>query len=177
MTAALNGILHGLQVDYKTKKQIISIKIDNDFAEEYDRLADKYLDIKIEPHRKKRSKNANDLCWTLCEKIAQAAGISKEDVYRHAIKYVGVWEPLPVHEDRVQRWQEVWGSRGIGWFAEIIDDSKLPGYKLVHNYYGSSTYNTSEMTRLINFLIDEAKGMGIPTEPPALVSLLLEEWH
>ncbi len=177
MSADLNGTLHGLQVDYKTKKQILSIRIDNDFAEEFDRIGDRYLDISIKIHRNKRSRNANDLCWTMCEKIAQAAGLTKEDVYRHAIKNVGVWEATPIREDCVERWQSVWGEKGIGWFAEVVDDSKLPGYKRVHNYFGSSTYNTAEMTRLINFLIDEAKEMGIPTEPPALVSLLLDEWR
>lgn len=173
----LNGVIHGLQVDYKTKKQVLSFKIDNDVAEELDRIGDKYLDIEVKAHRNKRSRDANNLCWTLCEKIAQAVRSTKEDIYREAVRRVGVWEAIPVREDAVDRWIEVWGSRGIGWVAEVVDDSKLKGYKRVHNYYGSSSYNTEEMSRLINFLLDEAKQLGIPTEPPALVALLLEEWR
>ena len=177
MSTSLNGTLHSLQVDFKTKKQIVSFKIDNDFAETFDRFGDKYLDIEIKIHRNKRSRNANDLCWTLCERIAQEIHLTKEDVYREAVRRVGVWEAMPIREDAVKRWTEIWGSRGLGWIAEVVDDSKIKGYKLVHSYYGSSTYNSAEMSRLINFLIDEAKEIGIPTEPPALVSLLLEEWH
>ena len=44
----------------------------------------------------------------------------------------------------------------------MIDDSKIPGYKLVFAYYGSSVYDTEEMSTLIDYLVDDAEQMGIP---------------
>ena len=41
------------------------------------------------------------------------------------------------------------------------DDSKLQGYKRVRLYYGSSTYDTKEMSRLLDYLVDEAQQMGL----------------
>ena len=43
-------------------------------------------------------------------------------------------------------------------------------------YKGSSTYDTKQMARLIDYLIDEAKGLGINTMSEREKSLLLIEW-
>jgi hypothetical protein len=87
--------------------------------------------------------------------------IPKEEVYRRAIREVGEYEPLPIKNEAVDTFIQRWATKGVGWFAEVIDDSKLTGYKLVFAYYGSSTYDTAAMSRLIDYLIDEAEQIGI----------------
>ena len=62
----------------------------------------------------------------------------------------------------METFQRRWSAKGTGWFAEVIDDSKIQGYKLVFAYYGSSTYDTASMSKLIDYLVDDAKQMGIP---------------
>ena len=114
--------------------------------------------------------------WVLCEKIAQTQGIGAEEVYRHAIREVGVHVPLPIKAEAVERFQTEWGKRGIGWFAEVVDDSKLEGYKLVFVYYGSSTYTSSEMARLIDNIVQDAQALGIPTDPREELDRLIREW-
>lgn len=150
--------------------------MDCDFSEEFDRLQGKELDIDVKVYRRKRSRDANAYMWVLCEKIAQTQGIGKEDVYRHSIREMGVYEPLPIKAAAVDKFVEVWGHRGIGWFADIVDDSKIPGYKLVFAYYGSSTYDTGQMSRLIDGLIQDAQALGIPTDPREELDRLLAEW-
>lgn len=144
-----------------------------------------FWDAVIKKHREKRSQDANSYCWVLLRKMAEKlADITpdgktktKEELYRDNIKDVGVYEPLPIREDAVERFCKSWAEKGIGWFVEIVDDSKLPGYKRVHAYYGSSTYNTAEMSRLIDNIVQECKALDIETLPPHELERLKEEWN
>ena len=68
---------------------------------------------------------------------------------------------MPIRADAVETFQQRWASKGVGWFAEVIDDSKLPGYKLVFAYYGSSTYSTTTMSKVIDLLVQDARNMGV----------------
>ena len=154
-------------------KQIVSLTLEGDFREKFDELHGKPLEMDIKVYRKRRSKNANDYLWALCTKIAENQAISPEEVYRKQIREVGVFEPLPVKEEALERFSRAWASRGIGWFTVVVDDS-FPGYKKVFAYYGSSTYNTEEMSRLINNTIEDARSLGIETATPEELSLLLD---
>lgn len=125
---------------------------------------------------KKRSNDANAYMWSLAGKIATAVGISAVEVYRRAIRDVGVYTPLPIREDAVEEFSRIWAGHGLGWFVDVLDDSKLPGYKLVRAYNGSSTYNTKQMSALIDHIVDDAKALGIETLSERELSLLKEGW-
>lgn len=138
------------------------------------------LTIKADKRRRKRSLDANDYLWVLCTKIAEKLQdgrtmVTKEDVYRKHIEAVGVFEPMAIEEEAVDRFLEVWSRNGIGWFAKVVD-SKLNGCKKVFVYYGSSMYNTKEMSRLIDSVIEDARTLGIETMPPKELESLLNEW-
>ena len=143
----------------------------------FDELHDTDVDVTVKKHREKRSLDANAMCWKICTDIANAIGSTKEEVYRKAIKEVGAYTPLPIKASAVDDFRRNWESRGNGWVLEVIDDSKLPGYKLCFAYFGSSTYNTAEMSRLIDSLIDEAKNVGVEVIGERERSLLLEDWQ
>ena len=172
----MRGTLQSLQVDYRSQKHIVSIALSTDFSEEFDRLYGKDLDIDFKVHREKRSKDANAYMWVLCEKLAKAQGISKEEVYRANVRQVGVCEPLPIKDEAVDKFAEEWGKRGIGWFVERTDKSKIKGYTLVFAYYGSSTYTTKEMSLLIDYIVQDCVACGIPTDPREELQRMLEEW-
>ena len=138
------------------------------------------LCIKAGKKRKKRSVDANDYCWVLCTKIAEKlqdgkAIVTKEEVYRKHIAAVGVYEALAIREEAVERFTEEWAKRGTGWLTQVVD-SKLPGTKKVFAYYGSSTYNTQEMSRLIESIIQDCMALGIETLPPEVLESLLTQW-
>ena len=140
----------------------------------------KDLCIKIGRKRKKRSLDANDYCWVLCTKISEKlldskVTVTKEDVYRKHIRLVGVYEPLALREDAVERFTEEWAKRGTGWLTEVVD-SKMNGCKKVFAYYGSSTYDTKEMSRLIESIIQDCMALGIETLPQAELDSLLNQW-
>ena len=144
-------------------RQNVTVTVSSDFREEYDHLKGKPIRVEIKKYSKQRSLDANNFCWALCTEIGNALKppLPKEDVYRRAIRQVGEYEPLPIKEEAVETFQNRWAKGGVGWFAEIIDNSKLPGYKLVFAYYGSSTYDTKAMSRLIDYLVDEMEQMGL----------------
>ncbi len=140
----------------------------------------KDLCIQFGKKKKKRSLDANDYCWVLCTKISELLQnskiyITKEEVYRKHIRLVGVYEPLALREDAVDRFVDAWGKRGTGWLTEVVDSS-LDGCKKVFAYYGSSTYDTKEMGRLIESIMQDCIALGIETMPPAELDSLLKQW-
>jgi len=120
-------------------------------------------DVKLtaEKWHEKRSLSANALMWCVCDELAQALKITKIEVYRKAIRDVGVYEPLPIRDDAVDAFCRNWEQGGDGWVADRTDKSKTPGYTLVFAYFGSSTYDTKQFSRLVDWLIDEAEQIGI----------------
>lgn len=171
----MTGRLKDLQFS-RSGEQIISISTKADVSELFDELKDVDVDIEIKKYREKRSKDANAYCWVLCEKIANAVKSTKEDVYREEIKQVGVYTPLPIKNEAVEKFDAVWRGKGLGWFTEVVDDSKLEGYKLVFAYHGSSTYDTQEMSRLIDNIVQDAKAVGIVTETPDEIEKMKTLW-
>jgi len=126
--------------------------------------------------KKPRSLDANAYCWALCTEIAKAVGTEKEEVYRNNIKAVGEYTPMPIKETAVDEFSRIWSGHGTGWFVEVVDNSKLPGFKLCFAYHGSSVYTVDQMSRLIDSLIQDAQSVGIDTISEREKSLLLEEW-
>lgn len=137
---------------------------------------EKVKTCKIGHKKKRRSLNANSYCFVLCQKIAEKIGNTKEFVYKQAIKHVGQFEIVPIRDDAVERWIEAWESKGLGWQSEIMRDSKLDGYITTINYYGSSVYDTREMSLLLDEVVTQAKELGINTMTPNEIRQLKEQW-
>lgn len=136
----------------------------------------KVLDVEIKQHRNKRSLDANAYLWVLCQKIAESIHTTKEEVYKKAIHDVGQFEIVPIKDEAVERWIEVWNSKGLGWFAEVMEDSKMPGYKKVISYYGSSVYDTREMSVLIDEIVSQCRELGIETMTSEELESLKQQW-
>lgn len=142
---------------------------------------DKEYVIEIKKKSKSRSMNANAYCWVLCQKLALELSkngyISKEDVYRKAIKDCGHFTYIPVRADAIDRYIQIWQGHGLGWLAEDAGECQsLKGYHNIMCYHGSSVYNTKEMARLIDCLTDECEQLGIKLEPSEYIQSLIEGW-
>lgn len=171
------GRLTGIQRLFGGEWQL-SFATKGDAGKVYEKLKDHEVSIEIKKYNPLRSKTANDFCWAMCTDIGNALRppLPKEEVYRKAIRAVGEYEPLPIREDAVETFLRRWATKGTGWFAEIVDDSKLPGYKLVFAYYGSSTYDTAAMSRLIDYLVDEMQQMELPIPASREKEEMLKAW-
>ena len=155
----------------------IEINENEAFETAFDELHKKdKITIELKPYREKRSKDANAYCFALIDKIAEKLNIDKKDVYREAIRNIGgVSEIVCVRNIAVESLISAWSARGLGWQAEAFP-SKLAGCTNVILYYGSSTYNTMQMSRLIDAIVNECKDLGIETMPPTELKSLLERW-
>ena len=141
-----------------------------------ERTADELLDVEISTHKNKRSLDANAYCWALIGQIAAATGIKKEEVYREEVKQVGGnCDTVCVKREAAENLTWHWRHNGLGWMAEIFE-SKVPGCVNVNLYYGSSVYDTAQMSRLIDNVVQDAKALGIETKTPRELALLKEDW-
>lgn len=132
--------------------------------------------IKVGKYRERRSLDANAYCWVLIGKIAEKTNISTSEVYRAAIKEIGGnSDTVCVQNGAVASLCAGWARNGIGWQTETFP-SKLDGCTNVILYYGSSTYDSAQMSRLINMIVQECEQLGIETKSPAEVASLLDSW-
>lgn len=142
----------------------------------------KYIRVEISVPRHKRSLSANAYCWCLCQRIAEemsknARLMRKEEVYRRSIKEL--FEPVisPISNDDVKDMKEAWESRGIGWICEDLGESTLYGYTRLGFYMGSSRFDTKQMARLIDGLVQDAEALGIATKTRDELDILIEQWE
>jgi len=149
----LSGGKQRISLELNEKKDVLHMK-------------DDLLDIEIKKHREKRSDEANRYMWELCKQISEAlrGEHTKLEIYHQALRAVGQFEIVPIKNADVEKYQKRWAALGYGWLTDIVGASKIEGYTNVIQYYGSSCYDTREMSILIDFIVDHAKNMGIETE-------------
>lgn len=139
---------------------------------EFDGLQDKPLTVTVKEYRPKRSLSQNAYLWVLLDKLAAKINRSKEEVYKDYVKDYGVFEILPIRNDATERFVRNWSKNGLGWFTEDLGESKLNGYTRLIAYYGSSTYTTAELKRVLDAVIQDCKEQGIQTMPLSEIMLL-----
>lgn len=145
-------------------------------------LIDGDYTLEIHKKKKKRSINANDYMWTLCEKLAFELSkndkvYTKLDIYRKAILEVGIYKDFHLSNDEAETLRHSWSMLGVGWISELVELGDETS--IVRCYYGSSQYNTKQFSRLLDYIIQDCKAVGIETETPdeiaKMVSLLKEK--
>jgi hypothetical protein len=142
---------------------LVSFTTRADPGEWFDSLRGKDVSIDIKRASKARSRDANAFCWALCSDIGKALTppVDKAEIYRQAIRAVGVYTDVTVCIWDVDTIIGRWSTHGDGWVADVIDDAGI-GKKRLHLYYGSSTYTRDEMRVLLDWLTDQAEQMQIP---------------
>ena len=168
-----------LSQDFKGRT-FFEVEIDKGSIQEarelYDALNGSDLSVEVKKWREKRSLDANAYFWTLCGKLASKLGTTKESIYREFIKGIGNnFEIVCVKDEAVKKLRQGWEHNGVGWVTETTS-SKLKGCTNVFLYYGSSTYDSGQMSHLIDLVVEECKAQGIPTETPDEIASMLARW-
>lgn len=139
---------------------------------------DKLYDLVVKEHQKKRSLDANAYAWVLINKLADVLRITPLEIYRQAILNVsGNYEVIPIKEEAVDRFKQIWEAQGLGWPCVDMGKSRLNGYRNLRAYYGSSTFSVSQMQSFIDNLVQDCKALNIETMTPDKLALLMEEWN
>ena len=154
-----------------------TVKVIAELASYIDSLSeDKEYKIEVKEHKEKRSLSSNNYAWTLMDKLAVKLRMSKTDIYREYIKEIGGNNTLVCClNSAVDDLCNNWSSRGIGWVYEL-EDSKLEGCTNVRLFYGSSVYDTAQMSRLIELIVQDCKINEIETLTPLEIQRMNEEW-
>lgn len=145
-----------------------------EFAEEN---AKNPLRLKLTRWKEKRSLSANAYAWLLLNKLSEALSIPAEEIYKRLIPDVGgnctaVCAPLQSLDGLRRGWQ----NNGAGWVVEVIGVSDAPGMVDVMLYYGSSVYDTAQMSRLLELIIQECRQNDIEYLPPEKLEAMMEVW-
>lgn len=129
-------------------------------------------DFDIRQRHKRRSLDSNGYFWELVGQLAEATGEPKTEIYRRAIKEIGGNSTtVCVKKSAVKSLRRGWERNGLGWVTEETP-SKIDGCTNVILYYGSSTYDSKQMQRLIDFVVQDCRALGIETLTPAELEAL-----
>ena len=148
-----------------TQRQVINWLLKQDDTKKYE----------VKEYKEKRSLDANAYAWVLLGKLQDRLHIPKEDIYRDLIRNIGSYEVVPIKNEALSKFKQAWSKNGLGWITDTTK-SKLEGYTNVIAYYGSSIYNTKEMSRFIELIIQECEQLHIETRSKEEIDSLLESW-
>lgn len=132
------------------------------------------LDIVVKKHRQKRSLDANAYCWVLCSKIAEKVHSSKDDVYEEMLQKYGYFYQDEDGFITITVKAEVDMSKIDGHWKFLKSNGKFTSYLMIK---GSSEYDTREMARFIDCIVEEAKLLGIETMTPAELERMKAAWQ
>ncbi len=171
----LTGKILDMSLDYKNGKAKLMLELNEKQSamNMYDKLnRAETLDISIDKHREKRSLDSNSYCWVLINKIANAVGASKDEIYFAMLKKYGQTFVCKIpnrYIDQFKRSEKYWEEH------ESLDAEEKAQYFRV--WVGSSNYNTEEMSIFINGIVDEAKELDIDVRTPDQIAEMLSLWE
>lgn len=130
----------------------------------------------IKPTEKKRSRNANSYAWSLISQIAAAVGENPIDVYRNEVKEVCCKsDVLSIATEAVERFRSAFCENHLGRSIAVISMDEERAVILA--VYGSSDFNSKEMTRFINHIVSECEFLGIETEDSIRIKAMIDDWE
>lgn len=175
------GRIVNLMVDYFAKRQTLMIEINEDARNLVDQLKDcEKLTITIKKFRKKRSLDANAYFHVLVGKIADVVGNSKPAVKNMLLSKYGQYAiendtivHLIIRDDvDVSEREDIHLATTSN--TKVLDDGRL--YRVYRLLRGSHTYDTREMSILIDGAVSEAKELGIETMTPDQLEEMKQRW-
>ena len=170
----MRGHILDIDKDIFTNKFNVTLSIDD--IGNLEELKEKDLDIDIHTHREKRSLNANAYFHVLVGKIADKLTISKAKAKNILICKYGQPEMIEnepmIYKTNapVEYMEELETLHTIP--VKFVDDAIF--YKV---YRGSATYDTNEMSKLIDGTVADAKELGIETMSDSELKRLKEMWN
>lgn len=133
-------------------------------------------DLEVRQHHKKRSLDSNSYLWALLDKLADVLHTTKEELYLQKVREIGIYKDFHLTEDEYKTFKVAWEGMGTGWPTEQVDYTPDGERLIIRAYYGSSRYNTKQMSRLLDSVVEDCKQQDIETLSDRELSLLKEEW-
>ena len=163
--------MKGRLIDFSmgwNRKQRITIELDTDFREGYEALKEVDIEVSVKKWRRKRSNDANAYFHVLVNAIAEARGLSDDEVKRSLVVDYGV---LARDDDGQIIGFKLPSSVDVSFiypytrlYKQVEENGKLFNCFLIYKH--SSEMDTKEMARLIDGAVQEARDLGIDTDTP-----------
>jgi len=137
------------------------------------------LSVKAVKYREKRSLDANSYFHVLVCKIAEAVNISKPHCKNILIAKYGqlefIGDEMVVIKTNIppEQMLEQETLHVLPCGVKVENDKEVNFYKV---YRGSHTYNTKEMSVLIDGTVEDAQGLKIDTITPNEIQQIKERW-
>ncbi len=174
------GTIEDISIDYKTRKSKISLLLDTKDLDIVEQLKNEdKLNVEIKKYRKKRSLNANNYFWKTLQDLCELAEIDTIEEYKRRVKQLGIFRRFKIEKENINTFEKMWSSQGVAWFCEISDTEYIGDieFKIINAYYGSSSFNSKQMSRLINDLVEDCHYYGIETKTAEEINSLIESWR
>ena len=156
---------------------LVSFTTRDDPCTMYDDLKDVAVRVDIKKASKHRSLSANNFAWVLIDQIAEVTGKTVTEVYQNAIREIGgISDYYGMKEQAYESFCEIWTKGHLGRQVEIIPGSAKPGWINVRAWKGSSDFDSAQMARLIDSLIQDAENLGIPTIADEEIERMVNRW-
>lgn len=174
----LQGKLSDASIDYATQKTKLTFLINNNITslEEIENI--ELLDIEVKKHREKRSLNANNYFWKLLRELCELQELDPIEEYKNRVRTLGIFRSMRIEPEHIPAVKKSWENYGIAWWVEIADTEYIGDieFKILHLYYGSSSFNSKQMSRLIDDLVQDCQAVGIATKTQEEIESLIKEW-
>ena len=169
------GRLTDVSRDWMTGKWKLTFEVEDSAVSQIDGIKDvEKLSIKAVKYRQKRSLDANAYAWVLMQKIAEAVDSDKWSVYLRCLQdYSRSFTHVIVKAAAVDRMKELY--RTCVDLGEVTVNGQT-GHQL-QVYYGSSTFDTKEMSIFIDGIVRDCKELGIETMTPAELERMKSQWQ
>lgn len=155
----------------------MTVKVDEGAVPELHELQNTVCDVTVTKPKAKRSLDANAYCWVLINKLSEKVNNTPTELYKHYVREVGGnCEYVCIAEKAVDSMKKFWEGCGVGWQVETFE-SKVIGCVNMRLIYGSSKYDTKQMSRLIDLIVTDCKEQGIQTATPDQISNLISQWE
>ena len=137
--------------------------------------------VDIKEHREKRSLNANSYYWQLVGKIAQTERLSTSYIHNLLLRQYGqpeymndrlVYVVIPDDDTSTKKTEES-DSYHLKPTSQVKTGKDNIAYRTYIMLRGSHSYDTKEMSSLINGAVEMAKESGIETLPPHEIERLV----
>ena len=109
--------------------------------------------------KKKRSKDQNSYFWELLQQLCFEMNLDVIQEYKKRVKELGIFKQWEIDTINVPTFEKLWSDRGLAWFTEKVEE--IGNKTIINAYYGSSSYNSKQMSRLLDNLVQDCKEVGI----------------
>ncbi len=179
----LTGQISKISMNYISNRHELTLSIfeGEKLITGYEELKDtELLDVRIIKHRKKRSLDANAYFHVLVGKLADKLSISKPSCKNILLGRYGQSMELENGEAAIIKTNipvaQMLESETVHCMpcgSKPENGRELTYYKIIR---GSSTYDTAEMSRLIDGAVYEWREQGIETLTPEELSRIISQW-